>query len=147
MADIYSSLATDLQTEGKLVDSRNLSGKARVFPFSFLFSSAGAAPVLYMTKIPAGTKMVHLYIETDGLSASAGVALTIDIGDSGDADRFKAAYDADVANAAHGMRKGTNLGFMYEYTTDTWITGTVAASKTPADTKSLWGYFIGVTSN
>lgn len=142
MADIYSALITNLQTAGKVVDARNSGGKMRVFPFSFTFSSAGAAPVLYLAKIPAGTKIADLYIETDGLSASAGVALTIDIGDDGDADRFKAAYDADVANAARGVVVGT--GFMYEYTVDTWIKGAVAAGKTPVDTKKLWGYFIGV---
>lgn len=144
MADIYSDLITNLQTAGKVVDARNSGGKMRVFPFRFVFASAGAAPTLYMAKIPAGTKIADLYIETDGLSASAGVALTIDIGDSGDADRFKAAYDADVANAARGVRVGTGLGFMHEYTVDTWIIGAVAASKTPVDTKVLWGYFIGV---
>lgn len=142
MANIYSALITNLQTAGKVVDARNSGGKMRVFPFSFTFASAGAAPTLYMAKIPAGTKIVDLYIETDGLSASAGVALTINIGDAGDADRFKAAYDADVANAARGVIVDT--GFMYEYTVDTWIIGAVAASKTPVDTKKLWGYFVGV---
>ena len=142
MGNIYNSLVSDVQTAGKMVEARNLGGKMRVFPFSFVFSTAGSAPVLYLTKIPAGTKIVDLYIETDGLSASAGVALTIDIGDSGDADRFKAAYDADAANAARGLVVST--GFMYAYTADTWIIGAVASGKTPVDTKKLWGYFIGV---
>ena|SRR3972149_618200 len=141
MGNVYSSIATDLQTAGKVVDARGLGGKMRIFPFDFVFATAGAAPVLYMTKIPAGTKIWDLYIETDGLSASAGVALTINVGDAGDADRFKAAYDADAANAARGLVVAT--GFGYEYTADTWIVGAVASGKTPVDAKRLWGYFVG----
>ena len=144
MANIYSSLVSDLQTAGKMVDARNNGGKHRVFPFLFTFSSAGAAPVLYMSYIPAGHKMTFLYIETDGLSASAGVGLTINIGDTGSATRFKSAYDADVANSAQGLAVG---GFMYEYTVDTWILGAVASNKTPVDTKKLWGFFCAVSDN
>lgn len=144
MGNIYSTENTTLQTAGIMVPSRDLGGKARLYPFTFLFTSAaGSAPVLYMSKIHAGMKVWGLFLQTDGLSTSAGIGLTIKIGDSGDDDRFIAAFDADVASTAFvQLRMGSGLGFGYAYTADTWILGTVAASKTPTAAKTLAGFFI-----
>ncbi len=140
MADIYNALVSGLQTPGKVVDSRDNGGKLRVFPFKFTFSGAGAAPTLFMAKIPAGVKIYGMNLQTDGLSTAADVGLTIDIGDDGDADRYAADFDADEANQSSAMEAA---GHGHSYSVDTWIKGAVAAGMTPADTKILWGYFIG----
>lgn len=141
MGNVYSAEATSLQTAGVQVDARQMGGKMRVFPFSFTFASAGAAPVLYLTKVPAGTRIWDLYVETDGLSSSAGIGLTMDIGDAADPNRYKDDWDADVAVAARGVIIGTGWG--YAYTADSWLLATVVAAKTPADGQKFWGYFTG----
>ena len=127
------------QTKGALADGRNANAKVKRFEFTVSFGiSPGAAPGGVLCTVPAGAKNPRVYINSSGLSASAGVAATVAIGDAGSATRLVTAFDADVAE---GNYYGVNHAAAdYEYTAQTDITYAVASGKTPANASKLKGH-------
>lgn len=126
-------------TAGKMGDARDGGAKVRRFPFTWVVpTTPGTGPTVNLCKIPAGAKHPVVYYETDGLSASAGVALNVRIGDSGDDDRYMADVDSDLA--ATSGPKIVAAGQAYAFTQDTIIVATITAGKTPVATKKIWGW-------
>lgn len=141
MANIYSSYTPSTTGAGPVVDAAKLGGKARLYPFLFTFSTAGATPVLYMTRVPAGTTVWAIFIANTAMSASAGVGLNIDIGDADDTNRLYNDYDGDAANTGTLYPTLITDGFGYRYAADTWLIGTVTAG-TPDDASVFRGFFV-----
>lgn len=101
---------------------------------------SSSTPTFRLNKAPRGFKPVAVKFATDGLSASAGVGLTVQIGDAGDTDRLMVAVDSDLA--IDQVKNVPLAGFDYEYTADTDIIGTVSAH-TPVAGKKVWGEIEG----
>lgn len=128
-------------TLGVLAAAKEHGSHPRVFPFEVTLPAvAPTNPTLNLTTVPAGFRPELLVFQNEALSSSAGVGLTVDVGDSGDADRLAAAIDADAANAFVGLRIATTLGFVYSADTDivATVTGTATASA------KIKGYLMGV---
>ena len=103
-------------------------------------TSPGTAPAPVIQRAPKGFKPDLVYIATDGLSASGGVALTVKMGDAGDDDRLVAAQDFDAAASYVGLALAAAD---YEYTAETDIILTMAAGKTPVAAQKIWGCILG----
>lgn len=129
-------------TKGTLVDKRlGLPIPISIPIYGVVPTSPGAAPAPKVAKVPAGFKPMFVSLNTDGLSASAGVALTASLGDSDDADRLVAAQDFDAAALYNGLKLS---GANYEYAVDTDILLTINTGKTPVAGQSVWGVIVGV---
>ena len=103
-------------------------------------TSPGAGAVVGLGTVPAGFKPGGVFFSTNGLSASAGVGLTVVIGDAGDPDRLMASVDAD---AALDQFKLAPAGYDYEYTVDTALTMTMLSGKTAVAAQKVSGFIIG----
>ena len=108
-------------------------------------NTGASGTVIRMAKMPKGSRVWQVMVVGD----DTGGAGTIAVGDSGDPDRFIAATvlgaagkiatawplcnvgDVAVASATvvAGMAGGAGIdAFGYEYTSETWIEGTIAAA-------------------
>lgn len=76
--------------------------------------------------LPQNARVVYAYLEATDLDTDASPTLTLNIGDSGDADRLFAASTVGQAGTASGAIAVAGLG--YKYTSDTLITGVPAAN-------------------
>jgi len=138
MATFNSTEYAAIATLGVMGMSRDHNAKVKRFPFNVtILATFGAAPVLRLTKIPLGAKHPFVYYETNGLSASAGVGLTVSIGDSDAVARLMVALDSSAAVQKLGVAAA---GAGYEYTAETTIIATVNTGKTPVTDQKIWGF-------
>lgn len=82
--------------------------------------------VLQFGYAPKGFLVLGGMLEASDLDTSASPAITLNVGDSGDADRLWAGATVGQAGTAAAMTVAT--GVLYEYTADTLITGGVAVA-------------------
>jgi hypothetical protein len=102
MATVYSDIGTLLNAtdpSSNVVDSNALGGKVRVVAFSYDTGSTGPSTgdVVRLTKLPAGARVLGIYVVHDAMTSSSGTA-GANIGDATDPDRYAAAYDFDSAS-------------------------------------------------
>lgn len=128
-------------TKGTLANRRGIVKKYSI-PFHLVIANpSSAAPTLRLGVAPVGFRPAGVRFNCEALSASAGVGLNIQIGDTGDTDRLMADTDCDAAVAFNG--NVPVAAYDYEYTAETQIIGTVTAAKTPVADKKIWGEIMG----
>lgn len=77
------------------------------------------------TPIPKGARLVELHVLADDLGTTAG---TLEVGDSGDTDRFLAAYATGSATFKTLSGNGRIDNYDYEFTSDTQLLITTAGA-------------------
>jgi hypothetical protein len=95
-----STLYTNYDVTKYVPDARDRHG--RVVPLYFeatIVSASNIGDTYNLFVLPKGWSVAALFCTGNGLGASAGAGCTVQIGDSGDDDRYMAATDFDVANA------------------------------------------------
>lgn len=102
-----------------LGDGRDGGGRAVPLPFELTVVSPSVQNDLYyLTVIPAGACVVGLQCVSEAMGASGGSGSTCAIGDTGDDDRYMAATDMDLLNAAGQL---ASAGFLYRPAVDTIV--------------------------
>lgn len=102
--------------------------RGRVFPLymeATVVSVSATGDSYKLTRIPAYARVVGLEFSTNGLAASAGVGVTVKLGDSGDDDRYMAATDFDLVNASGVL---AYAGHGYTPTSDTDVLATITGT-------------------
>lgn len=147
-----STLYTKLHVNKYLGDARDVGGRAYPIPFSHTVvsgetggASAGVQDTVNLCVLPANCMVVGLEFKSDAVWASAGVNGTLQLGDSGDDDRYMQAtelYSAESPLPTEGtVRMGLAFaGQNYKPTADTIV---VAKYKTanPVVGKTFKGVF------
>lgn len=114
-----SALYDNLFAKKYLGDARDREGRVVPLPFELVILSPTTVGDTYnLEVIPANAKVVGLELVTEALAVSAGVNCTVQLGDSGDDDRYMAALDADVVNASGKL---ASAGAGYKPTVDTIV--------------------------
>lgn len=118
-----STLYSNYVTNKYVPDARDLYGRVVPIYFNFTAVSVSATGDTYqLFVLPANASVIGLFCTTQALSVSAGVGLTVKIGDSGDDDRYMAATDFDAVNAQGYL---AYAGVAYRPTSDTIVVATV----------------------
>lgn len=123
-----SSLYTAFYTTLLPADGRDRNAKVHRFSVAFtIVSASNIADTYQLLTIPAGWQHSETILTTNGLGASAGTGCTVQVGDSGDDDRYVAISDFDLVNA---VSTRAYAGMNYRPTADTIMVakiGTAAA--------------------
>ena len=121
-----SALYTKLHVNKYLGDARDRGGRVVQIPFEHTTvsgetggASAGVQDLVDLCVLPANCEVIGMIYAGGAFAASAGVGCTLEIGDSGDADRY-ASIDADVASVLGTL---LSTGLRYRPTADTIVTG------------------------
>ncbi len=152
-----STLYTSINVNKYLSDARDKYGSAVFIPFAHTVvsgetggASAGVQDLVNLCVLPAFCEVVFLIFVSEALWASAGTNGTLQLGDSGDADRYLTAVELYTATpggpiATEGMKR-TGLaieGQNYKPTADVIVTATYKTAN-PVVGKSFKGGFIVV---
>lgn len=99
-----SALYTKLVVNKYLADARDYGGRVVPIPFQHTVvsgetggASAGVRDTVNLCVIPANAMVIALFLEANDLYASAGVNGTLQLGDSGDDDRYMTATELYTA--------------------------------------------------
>lgn len=113
-----SAFYTSQQTNKYLQQPSNkYRGHPIAIPFELtVVSVAASADVYNLGVIKAQERVIGIELTTSGLGASAGAGRTVQIGDSGDDDRYMAATDVDLVNQSGFL---ASAGQGYTPTADT----------------------------
>lgn len=127
MATARDSAFYTSKKAGYLQDNRKSLSPLLAIPMEFTIVSAAATGDTYnLCVLPANCRVVAAFITvTVKLSASAGVNLTLAVGDSGSAGRYIAAFDADAVGAT-SVLAGPGQG--YTPTADTIVLATLTGA-------------------
>ena len=113
-------------------------------------ASAGVQDLVNLCVIPANWMVLSLRLVSEALWASAGVNGTLQIGDSGDDDRYMTATELYTGTpggpiATEGMKRGglADTGQNYIPTSDTIVTAKYKVAN-PTVGKKFKGYFLCV---
>lgn len=148
-----SALYTRVYVNKYLSDARDHAGRFLILPFEHTVvsgetagASAGVQDHINLVVIPAFAMVVHIILKANALWASAGTNGTLEIGDSGDQDRYLAAtelYSADGPLSTEGtVRHGLAFtGQNYRTTADTIVFATYKIAN-PVVGKIFKGAFI-----
>jgi len=116
MAVRDSTQYTNVEVNANVADPRDKGGRIVPIPFTHTVvsgelggASAGVSDEVRLCVLPANCEVIGFEMDWGALSASAAVGLTMDVGDSGDINRYGVALDGDEASstgvlAAAGMR-------------------------------------------
>lgn len=147
-----STLYTKLHVNKYLGDARDRGGRAVPIPFEHVVvsgetggASAGVQDKVNLCVLPANCMVVGLEFKSNALWASAGTNGTLQIGDSGDDDRYMAAtelYSADSPLPTEAtVRPGLALtGQNYKPTADT-VVQAIYKTANPVVGKTFKGVF------
>lgn len=120
-----STLYTKLHVNKYLGDARDRGGRAVPIPFQHTIvsgetggASAGVRDTVNLCVLPANCMVVGFDLTREALGASADAGLTLQIGDSGDDDRYMAAVDSDAAGTVNTL---AFAGQNYKPTADTIV--------------------------
>lgn len=106
-----------------------LAGNVKV---AYASVTCGSAPstsdTLNFFYLPAGARVVLAVLEASDMDTAGSPTITLNIGDSGDADRLFAA--STVAQAGTVSSAIAATGAHYQYTSETLITGVANANAT-----------------
>lgn len=155
MADIRdSTLYKKLHVDKFLGDARDQGGRAVPIAFEHTVvsgedggASAGVQDLVNLCVLPANCMVVGLDIVADAIWASAGVNGTLQLGDSGDADRYLTATEFYTASpggpiATEGMKRQglADTGQNFKPTADT-IVQAIYKTANPVVGKKFKGCF------
>lgn len=143
--------ATSVVTAGIANNPTDMGGKLRIARFDLEFSASSAGTTLNLCKLPAGAVFLGAMLAFEGTSS-----LTLDIGDSGDADRLVAAADLGTDSPTTGSvlkwfgrlestaaAASPALGIGYKYTAETTITA-LTGGATATSGEVLRGFILYV---
>lgn len=150
-SDLYKKLHVDKY----LGDARDYGGRIVPIPFEHTIvsgekggASAGVQDAVNLCVLPANCMVIDLIFVANDLWASAGVNGTLQIGDSGDADRYMTATELYTAApggpiATEGMKRQglASTGQNYKPTSDTVVFATYKTAD-PAVGKKFSGCFL-----
>jgi hypothetical protein len=155
-----SSLYTRVYVNKYLSDARDHAGRILALPFSHTVvsgetagASAGVQDHVNLCVIPAYAMVIDIRWVADALWATVGTNGTLEIGDSGDQDRYVQAtelYTADPGGpiATEGMKR-QGLAFAgqnYRTTADTIVYATYKVAN-PVVGKTFKGYMLCVQAD
>lgn len=135
MANLNSTLYSNLFVNKYLADARNWRGRLIVLPVEHVVSGDVNGDTVNATVIPAGHKVIAFDVAWDALGAST----TMSFGDAGSGTRFLAATAVTSAGRASGP-SGT-AGQNYIATTDTIVLLTWGGAN-PTAAATVKGYFL-----
>lgn len=109
-------------------DVAQVSGRLRVWFDSYEASGLASGSTIAVARLPKGSRLYDVQIHHDDLGTAAG---TLEVGDSGDPDRFIAAFATGSAGVRSMHANGVidNVGYQMPAETDILIT-TAGASVT-----------------
>ena len=151
-----STLYTKLHVNKYLGDARDRGGRLVPIPFSHTVvsgetggASAGVRDTVNLCVLPANCMVVDLIFKSNALWASAGTNGTIQLGDSGDADRYMVAtelYSAESPLPTEGTVRFRLAmdGLLYKPTADTIVLAEYRVAN-PVVGKIFKGCFLVVT--
>lgn len=99
-------------------------------------SAPSTSDTLNFFYLPAGARVLQATLEATDMDTSGSPTLTLNIGDSGDADRLFAA--STVGQAATASTAVATTGAGYKYTSKTLITGVANANATTGAAGSVY---------
>lgn len=135
-----STLYTNYDTNKYTPDARDRHGRVVPYYFEFTVISASNIGDTYnLFTLPANWSVMLLHFVTNAIGASAGAGATVQIGDSGDDDRYAAATDVDVLNQQFCGVAYAGVG--YRPTADTIIVAKNATAAWVKD-KLCKGHFL-----
>lgn len=121
----------------KPVATHGLGGALKT---AFFEVSCTAAPstsdTINFGYLPAGARVVLAVLESTDMDTSVSPTLTLNVGDSGDADRLFAASNVGQAGTLSTAIAVTGAG--YSYTSETLITGVANANATTGAAGTLY---------
>jgi hypothetical protein len=110
------------------VVTHGLANNMKAFYFEVACAAApSTSDTINFGYVPKGFRLLHATIEATDMD-TGGPTLTLNVGDSGDADRIFAA--STVAGTGTLSSAIATTGFGYKYTDKTLITGVAAANAT-----------------
>jgi hypothetical protein len=110
------------------VVTHGLANNMKAFYFEVACAAAPTtSDTINFGYVPKGFRLLHATIEATDMD-TGGPTLTLNVGDSGDADRIFAA--STVAGTGTLSSAIATTGFAYKYTDKTLITGVAAANAT-----------------
>ena len=142
-----SALYLKLWVNKYLGDARDYGGRAVPIPFSHTVvsgesggASAATRDTVNLCVLPANCMVLDFRLIFEALAVSAGVGMTLQVGDSGDADRYMVATDADAAGSVNGL---AFTGQLYKPTADVIVLAEYRVAD-PVVGKIYKGFFIVV---
>ena len=142
-----SALYLKLWVNKYLGDARDQGGRAYPIPFSHTVvsgetggASAGVRDTVNLCVLPANCLVLDFVLIREALSVSAGVGLTLQVGDSGDDDRYMVAADSDAAGSVNGL---AFAGQLYKPTADVIVLAQYRVAN-PVVGKIYKGFFLVV---
>lgn len=139
-------MATYTSDNVRLKQGVSAGGSAGSVKVAYAEVTCGAAPstsdTIEFFYLPAGARVLHATIEATDMDTNVSPTLTINVGDSGDADRIFAA--STVGQAGTASTAAAVAGAGYKYSSKTLITGTAAnnAATGAAGTIYLWIMYV-----
>lgn len=132
--------ATDYLT--KPIATHGPSGNLKAFYFEVVCAAAPTtSDPLIFGYVPKNFRLLGATIEASDMDTSGSPTITLNVGDSGDADRIFAASNVGQTGAVSSAMAAT--GFGYKYTDKTLITGVAQANATTGAAGTiflaLWG--------
>lgn len=134
--------AANLVRNAGVAAGHGLAQNLKVYDFTVTCLAAlTTSDALQFGYVPKGFKVILAMFEADDLDTNGSPTLTINIGDSGDADRLFAASTAAQTGVSGQMALATGVG--YTYTDKTLITGVPNANAATGAAGDLRLFLIG----
>jgi len=120
-----STLYDNLHVSNFLGDARDHQGRTVTVPFRHTVisgelggASAGVSDEVNLCVLPANCEVRELFVDWGVLGASGAAGVTVDLGDSGDANRYFANADMDAAGQEDRI---LTAGYQFRPTADTIV--------------------------
>jgi len=108
-----------------LPDSKIWAGNVKRYYDEYEASALEAGSTISTVVVPKGSRLHNIHVLADDLGTTTG---TLEIGDSGDTDRFIAAYATGSATFRSMLTSGKIDNIFYEFPADTTILITTAGA-------------------
>lgn len=133
----------------KPVQTHGLSGNLKVLgPWTVTCTSApSTADTLNFGYAPKGFTVLGVGLYASDMDTSGSPTLTLNIGDSGDADRLIAASNVGQTGTASYTSLVASTGVAYQYTAKTLITGVANANATTGAAGTVMVWLLGVQAD
>lgn len=126
----------------KPVPTHGLANNLKAFYFEVACTAApSTSDTINFGYVPKNFRLLHATIEATDMD-TGGPTLTLNVGDSGDADRIFAA--STVGGTGTQSSAIATTGFGYKYTDKTLITGVAAANATTGAAGTIYLALFGI---
>lgn len=127
MATVYDTFSTDYNaTPRVLATPCDQHGVIQCFRFHYEASALESGSTIHIgTPVPKGARIYEIVVLADDLGTTAG---TLEVGDSGDTDRYIAAYATGSATFKQMTKDGRIDNLYYQQTADTQLLITTAGA-------------------